>query len=60
MIAVATMDQNAEILREIGAAWRGGDELCCSLSTSLDFIVDTIIRWNDALHRITLYREIIQ
>ena len=33
MIAMATMDNNAEILRfiahlrEIGSAWRGGDEL---------------------------------
>ena len=37
MIVVATMDNNAEILRvigdlrEIGSAWRGGDELCYSL-----------------------------
>ena len=43
MIGVATMDQNEEILREIGASWRGGDELHHSLSTSLDSIVDTII-----------------
>ena len=41
MIAVATMDQNAEILREtthlrvIGVTWRGGDELRHSLPASL-------------------------
>ena len=48
MIAVATMDNNAEILRiishlrEIGSAWRGGDELHCSLSDYLLSIVHTI------------------
>ena len=50
MIAVATMDNNVEILRfiahltEIGFAWRGGDELRRSLSYSLLSIVDTIAR----------------
>ena len=49
MIAVATMDQNANILRvithlrEIGATWRDGDEIHCSLSTTLESIIDTII-----------------
>ena len=60
MIAVATMDRNnAKILRfighlrEIGSAWRGGDELHRSLSYSLLSIVDTIARSNDALYSIT-------
>ena len=50
MIAVATMDNNVEILRvighlrEIGSSWRGGDELCHSLSTSLLTIVDMLDR----------------
>ena len=64
MIAVATMDNNnVEILRfivhlrEIGSAWRGGDELHRSLSDSLLTIVDTIARSNDALYTITLYME---
>ena len=63
MIAVATMDSNAVILRfishlrEIGSAWRGGDELRRSLSDSLLSIVDTIARSNDALYRIASYRE---
>ena len=63
MIAVATMDHNAEILRvighlrEIGYAWRSGDELCHSLSASLLTIVDMITRSNDALCRITSHRE---
>ena len=63
MIAVATMDNNAEILRvigdlrEIGSVWRGGDELCRSLLASLLTIVDTISRLNDALYSITSYRE---
>ena len=63
MIAVATMDNNDEILRvighlrEIGSAWTGGDELCCSLSDSLLTIVDTIARSNDSLYIITSYRE---
>ena len=64
MIAVATMDRNnVEILRlighlrEIGSAWRGGDELCRSLSSSLLTIVDTIARSNDALYSIASYRE---
>ena len=64
MIAVATMDRNnAEILRfighlrEIGSAWRGGDELRRSLSDSLLSIVDTIARSNDALYSIASYRE---
>ena len=63
MIAVATMDNNAEILRvighlkEIGSAGRGGDELCHSLSDSLFTIVDTIARSNDALYSIASYTE---
>ena len=63
MIAVATMDNNAEILRVIGhlkevvSTWRGGDELRQSLSNSLLTIVDTIPRSNDALYSITSYRE---
>ena len=64
MIAVATMDHNnAEILRfivylrEIGSAWRAGDELRRSLSNSLLYIVDTIARLNDALYSIASYRE---
>ena len=63
MITVATMDNNADILRviahlrEFGFAWRVGDELCCSLSYSLLSIVDTIARSNDALYSIASYRE---
>ena len=64
MITVATMDHNnAEILRfighlrEIGSAWRGGDELCHSLSDSLLSIVDTIARSNDALYSIASGEE---
>ena len=63
MIAVATMDNNVEILRfiahlrEIGSTWRGGDELCRSLPDSLLTIVDTIARSDDALYSIALYRE---
>ena len=63
MIAVATMDNNAYILRfiahlrEIGSTWRGGDELRLSLSNSLLFIVDTIARSNDALYSIASYRR---
>ena len=63
MIAVATMDNNAEILRVIGhlkdvvSTWRGGYELRQSLSNSLLTIVDTIARSNDALYSITSYRE---
>ena len=63
IIAVATMDNNAEILRfiahlrEIGSAWRGGDELRHSLSDSLLSIVETITILNDALYRITSYKE---
>ena len=63
MIVVATMDNNAEILRaishlrEIGSAWRGGDELHRSLSYSLLYIVDTIVILNDALYSIASYRE---
>ena len=62
MIPMATMDRNnAEILRfihhlrEIGLAWRGGDELCHSLSDSLLSIVDTIVRLNDVLYSIAYY-----
>ena len=64
MITVATMDRNnVKILRfighlrEIGLAWRGGDELHRSLSDSLLSIVDTIIRSNDVLYSIASYRE---
>ena len=63
MIAVATMDNNAEILRfivhlrEIGSAWRGGNEFHRSLLDSLLSIVDIIARSNDALYSITSYRE---
>ena len=64
MIGVATMDHNnAKILRfivhlrEIGSAWRAGDELRRSLLDSLLSIVDTIARSNDALYSITSYRE---
>ena len=64
MIVVHTMDHNnAEILRfivhlrEIGSTWRGGDELCRSLSDSLLSIVDTIARSNDAFYSIAYYRE---
>ena len=63
MIAVSTVDHNVEILRvighlrEIGSAWRGGDELYCSLSASFLTIVDTIVRSNDAFYSITSYRE---
>ena len=63
MIAVATMDNNVEILRvigllrEIGSTWRGGDELHRSLSDSLLTIVDTIARSNDAFYSIASYRE---
>ena len=64
MIAVATMDHNAEILRvighirEIGSTWTSAYELRCSFSTSLLTIVDTIDRSNDALYSIASYREI--
>ena len=63
MIAVAAMDNNVEILRvighlrEIGSAWRRGDEMRHSLSDSLLTTVDTITRLNDALYSITSYRE---
>ena len=63
MIVVATMDNNAEIvrviahLREIGSAWRGGDELCHSLSDSLLSIVDMMARSNNALYSIASYGE---
>ena len=63
IIAVATMDNNAEILRvighlgEIGSTWRGGDELCRSLSDSMLTIVDRIARSNDALYSIASYTK---
>ena len=63
VILVATIDPNVEILRvivhlrEIGSSWRGGDELCCSLSASLMTIVDTISRLNDALYSISFYTK---
>ena len=63
MIAVATMDNNDEILRvighlrEIGSSWRGGDELHRSLLASLLTILDTISRSNDSLYSIASYRE---
>ena len=66
MIIVVVVDHNADILRvidhlrDIGSSWRGGDEICHSLSTSLQTIVDTISRSNDALYRIASYREIKQ
>ena len=62
IIRVAIMDQNVDILREIGhlryigVTW-GGDELCHSLVTSLDVIVDTISCSNDALYNKESYRE---
>ena len=58
MIAVATMDHDADILRvighlrEIGSTSRGEDELHHSLSASLMNIVDSINRSNDALYSI--------
>ena len=63
MIAVATMDQNVNILRfighlrDIGSAWRGGDEIRCSLSALLLNIVDTINKSKDALYSISSYKE---
>ena len=63
MIAVATMDHNAEILRvighlwEIGSAWRDGDEIFHSFSDSLLTTVDIIARSNNALYSITSYRK---
>ena len=63
MIAVATMDNNAEILRvighlrEIGSAWRGGDELHRSLLDAFFTIVHMITRSNDSLYSISSYRE---
>ena len=63
MISMATMDNNAKILRiisqlrEIGFSWRGRDELHRSLSNSLLTIVDTIARLTDALYSIASYRE---
>ena len=56
MIKVVYMDHNAEILRvicllrDIGVAWRGGDELHNSLSASLESIVDNINRSNGVLN----------
>ena len=63
MIVVATMDQNANILRvighlrDIGSPRRGGDEWCLSLLASLLTIVDSINRLNDTLYNIASYRE---
>ena len=63
MIVVVTMDNNAEILRvisrliEISYAWRGGDDLHCSLSNSLLTIVDTIARLNNVLYSIASCKE---
>ena len=60
MIPVVVMDHNVEILRvnghlgDIGFAWRGGDDLRCSLLASFLTIVDTISRSNDALYNIAL------
>ena len=57
------MDNNAKILRfiahlrEIGSAWRGGDELRRSFLDSSLIIVDIIARSNDALYSIASYRE---
>ena len=64
MIVVPMMDQNVDILRvishlrDIGVAWRGRDELHCSLFSSLKSIIDTINRLNSVLYNIALYREI--
>ena len=58
------MDHNVDILRlighlrDIGAAWMGGDELCRSLLASLESIVDTISRSNDVLYSMVSYIEI--
>ena len=63
MIAVATMDNNVEILRvighlrEIGSSQRSGDEPRRSLSDSLLTIIDTIAKSNDALYSIASYKE---
>ena len=63
MIVVATMDNNAEILRvighlrEIGSAWRGGDELRRSLLDAFFTIVHMITRSNDSLYSIASYGE---
>ena len=63
MIALATMDNNVEILRvighltEIGSSWRGGDDFHCSLSNSLLTIVDMIARLNNVLYSIASCRE---
>ena len=63
MIAVATMDCNAEILREIlhlrdmCPSWKGGDEVHFSLPESLEVIVDIIIHSNNVLYNIASYRE---
>ena len=57
MIVVAIMDHNANILRDIGSAWRGGNELCRSLSLSSLTMVDTFSRSNDALYSIASYIE---
>ena len=63
MIAVATMDHNVKILRDIGQlrdigpTWRGGDELRRSLLVSLLTIVDTINRSNNDLYSIESNRD---
>jgi hypothetical protein len=61
--AVATMDPNAAILielarlRNISASFRGRNEMCRSLATTMDDIVDTISRSTNVLYDITSYRE---
>ena len=63
MIEVATIDRNVDILgvighlKEIDFAWRGGDELWLSLSSSLLTIVAIIYRSNYSLYIITSYKE---
>ena len=61
--AVAAMDPNAVILielsrlRGISASFRGGDEIHCSLASTMDAIVDTILQSTNILYDITSYRE---
>ena len=63
MIALGDMDHNAEIwrvichLRDNSATWRGEDELQRLLLTSLEYILQTISRSNDALYSIESYRK---
>ena len=63
MIAVTIMDHNADIFRvighlqNIGSAWRGGNELCRSLSVSSLTIVDSYNISNDVVYSIASYIE---